>query len=272
MGEDLINHRILERLDAAVRGDRPVVMATVIETHRSAPRHAGAKMLIYADGETFGSIGGGEMEARVIREAEDVLDAGEPRLVSYRLTDPDRGDPGVCGGDVSLYLEAYMPASTIFVIGCGHIGRAVAELADWIGFRVVAYDDRPELADRAEMPNAALVLGGDFPSALEQAPITAETHVVLVSRNMDVDVSLLPLVLETPARSIGVMGSVRRWRATREALLEAGVDGQALDRVRAPIGLELNAETPEEIAVSILGEVVMDRRGGTGASMADAVP
>lgn len=272
MAEDLINHRILERLSAAVSGARPVVLATVIDTRRSAPRHAGSKMLVYADGETTGSIGGGEMEARVIEEALRVHSDGKPRLLSYQLADPGRGDPGICGGEVSLYLEAYMPASTVFVIGCGHIGRAVVELADWIGFRVVAYDDRPDLADPEAMPAADQVLGGDFTAAIEKEPITSETHVVVVTRNLDVDLGVLPLLLDTQARSIGVMGSATRWRATRKALMESGVAADDIARLQAPIGLELNAETPEEIAVSIISQIVMDRRGGEGSAMSNAVP
>ena len=271
MGEDLINQRILQELAVAVDKDVPIVLATVIDTRRSVPRHAGSKMLVYRDGRTTGSIGGGEMEARVIEEAVGVFGDGKPRLLSYELADPRRGDPGICGGEVSLYLEAYMPASTVFVIGCGHIGRAVVQLAHWIGFRVVAYDDRPELADPEALADADVVVGGEFAAALQEAPITSETHVVVVSRNMGVDVDVLPLVLDTPARSIGVMGSRKRWRATRIALEEAGVPADAMVRLRAPIGLELNAETPEEIAVSILSEIVMERRGGAGAAMTDAV-
>ena len=271
MAENLINQRIVAELSAAIEQDTPVVMATVIDTSRSVPRHAGSKMLIYRDGATTGSIGGGEMEARVIDEAKVVLGDGQPRLVSYRLTDPNRGDPGVCGGEVSLYLEAYMPASTVFVIGCGHIGKAVVELAHWIGFRVVAYDDRRELANESALPGADVVASGDFSRVLADNPMTSETHVVLVSRNMGVDLDVLPLVLNTEPKSIGVMGSRRRWQTTRAALEEAGVSGEAIERLTAPIGLELNAETPEEIALSIMGEIVMNRRGGDGAAMSDAV-
>ena len=272
MTEDLINQRILKELSSAIEDDKSVVLATVIDTRRSVPRHAGSKMLVYRDGTTSGSIGGGEMESRVIEESNGVFGDGKPRLVSYTLTDPGRGDPGICGGDVSLYLEAYMPTSTVFVIGCGHIGRAVAELAHWMGFRVVAFDDRPELADPKLLPDADVVVSGDIAAALDKSPITSETHVVVVSRSSPVDVKVLPALLESPARSIGVMGSRTRWRATRAALVEAGMTEEALNRLTSPIGLELNAETPEEIAVSILGEIVMERRGGSGTAMSDALP
>lgn len=243
------------------------MLATVIDTRRSVPRHAGSKMLVYGDGTTSGSIGGGEMEARVIEESRAALADGRPRLLSYELISPARGDPGVCGGEVTLYLEAFMPTSTVFVIGCGHIGKAVVELAHWLGFRVVAYDDRAELADPASLPDADAVGTGDFAAMLAANPITAGTHVVVVSRNMGVDLAVLPALLETPARSIGVMGSRRRWQATVNELEERGIAADVLERVRAPIGLELNAETPEEIALSIMSEIIVDRRGGSGEAM-----
>ena len=160
-----------------------------------------------------------------------------------------------------------MPASTVFVIGCGHIGRAVVELAHWLGFRVVAYDDRPDLADPVLLTDADVVASGDLEALLDE--IDSSTHVVVVTRNMEVDVRIVPRLLETPARSIGVMGSSRRWQETRTVLAGRGIPDEALARLSAPIGLELNAETPEEIAVSIMSEIIMGRRGGTGEAMAD---
>ena len=159
-----------------------------------------------------------------------------------------------------------MPAATVFVIGCGHIGRAVIQLAHWLGFRVVAYDDRPDLADPELLPDADLVASGDLDDLLSE--VTANTHFVVVTRNMAVDVAIVPRLLETEARSIGVMGSRRRWQETRATLESAGVPAESLAKLSAPIGLELNAETPEEIAVSIMSEIILGRRGGTGEAMA----
>jgi len=251
---------VITRLVESLAQDRAVVLATVIDTSRSVPRHAGSKMLVFADGTTAGTIGGGEMESRVVAEALRCLDSGRPRLVDYQLVDPSRGDPGVCGGTVQLYLEPYMPTPTVFVIGAGHIGRAVADLAHWLGFRVVVYDDRAEVLTPETLATADVCVGGPISHALKDHPVTTETHIVVVTRNMGVDVAVLPELLATSARSIGVMGSHRRWAATRAALIDAGVASETLDRVRSPIGVELHAETPEEIAVSILAEVVALRR------------
>jgi xanthine dehydrogenase accessory factor len=247
-----IARALADALDAGV----PVAMATVVRTQHSVPRHAGAKMLVYGDGHQLGTIGGGEMESRVRAAAADALASGHPTSLEFDLVDPTHGDPGVCGGSAFIYLEPYMPQAHVVVIGCGHVGAAVIELAHWLGFRVTALDDRADVADAALLPDADVVLAGPLGESLQQVTIDESTHAVLVTRNVAVDVEVLPIVLDSPAQSIGVMGSSRRWATTRAKLAEAGVDDEQLDRVNAPIGLGINAETPAEIALSILTEIV----------------
>ena len=241
-------------LDAVDRGES-VVVATVVDTDRSVPRHAGSKMLVFGDGRQVGTIGGGEMEARVIDACVDALVAGTPRLINFELVDPAVGDPGVCGGTITFYLEPLMPEANILIVGCGHVGKAVADLAHWLGYRVSALDDRTELATAEQVPNADQVLAGPVADTIGQAMVTSQTHIVLVTRNLAVDLEAIPAALATPARSIGVMGSTRRWGITRQKLIDAGVQVDQLERVRSPIGLDIGAETPEQIALSILAEI-----------------
>ena len=129
-------------------------LCTVVRERGSVPRHAGSKMLVYADGRLQGTIGGGEMESRVIREALAALADGQPRVVEYKLVDPTQGDPGVCGGEVEVFVEPIRPRPTVLVIGGGHIGRAVVHLAHWLGFRVALADDRPEFCTPEWAPGA----------------------------------------------------------------------------------------------------------------------
>ena len=252
------DREILFQLARAVEDGRPVVLATVVNTRRSAPRHSGTKMLVYADGTTAGTIGGGEMEARVIDAAAEVLSDRRPRLLEYALVDPQRGDPGVCGGEVEIYLEPYMPRHTVYVVGCGHVGRGVVDLAHWLGYRTVAIDDRPEMVTAEALPNADQRLAGSLADLDEKVP--EDASIVLVTRNTDLDVAALPNALSTPARYIGVMGSITRWRSVSSRLLEAGVTASDLERVHSPIGIEMNAETIEEIAVSIMSEIIQVNR------------
>lgn len=259
-GED---HRVLEALSEAIVSETPVVLATVIATRRSVPRHAGTKMLVFADGTTVGTVGGGVMESRVIAEAGEVLRIGAPKLVDYELIEPHRGDPGVCGGEVQVYLEPYMPRPTVVVVGAGHVGRAVVDLAHWLGHRTVVVDDRAERLTPDAMPNADARLEGPADEILAGLDITPDTAVVIVSRDVSIDVAAIDAVADTPAVYVGVMGSARRWRFVRQQLVTRGVTDEVLDRIHVPIGIDLGAETVEEIAVAILGEVIGVRRDAT---------
>lgn len=255
-GDDLI----LRELTTALEERRPVALATIIATRRSVPRHAGTKMLVFADGETIGTVGGGEMEAKVVAAARETIAERRPRVVEYELVNPDEGDPGICGGEATLYLEPYMSPHTVYVIGCGHVGAAVVDLAHWLGYRTVAIDDRPDLVTAEALPNADVRFGGQIAAALAAHPVPEDASIVVVTRSPEMDVRILPDLLAANARYVGVMGSRKRWAATREQLLENGVSAKALDRVHVPIGIELNAETVEEIAVSIMSEVIRDNR------------
>lgn len=224
-------------------------------------------MLVYADGRIAGTIGGGEMESLVIAAAQEALMDGQTRIIPYSLVDPTRGDPGVCGGNVEIFVEPYLPRNTLFVIGCGHVGRSLTSLGAWLPMRVVAYDDRAELATPELVPEADVLLSGDFAAALEAEPVDSQTFVALVTRNVTLDRQLLPLLLATPAPYIGVMGSRRRWEETRRLLLADGVAERELARVVSPIGLELQAETPNEIAVSIMAQILQVERDASGEPM-----
>ncbi len=258
-----MGHDIVRQLAAAIERGVPVALATVVRTDRSVPRRAGTKMLVFADGAMTGTVGGGELEARVRAEAVEALADGRPRLLTFDLVDPASGDPGVCGGTAEIYLEPHMPDPLLFIVGAGHVGRAVADLATWVGFRPVVWDDRPEAIaelEAAEGRPVEATATGPIGEALAAHPLDGHSAVVMVTRNVALDVDLLPPLLATGAGYIGLMGSSRRWSTTRAALAEAGVAASDLDRVVSPIGVEINAETPEEIALSILAQVVAHHR------------
>ncbi len=264
-GED---SQVLTELLAAQTRREPVALAVIIRDQGSVPRHAGTKMLVYSDGRTLGTVGGGEMEARVVAAAAEALRDGQTRLVPYSLVDPQRGDPGVCGGSVEIYVEPHLSPATLYVLGCGHVGRALVSLGHWLGYRVVAWDDRTELATPQNVPDADVLLSGPLPEALAAQPIDGRTYVAVVTRNVGLDRQIMPHLVETPAAYLGVMGSRRRWQETQRQLLTDGLSAERLARITAPIGLELNAESPAEIAVSIMAQIIMAQRGGDGQPIA----
>ncbi len=253
-------------LEAQASG-RSAALCTVIRATGSVPRHSTSKMLVYANSQFVGTIGGGEMENRTIEAAREVARSGQARVLEYNLVDPKKGDPGVCGGTVEIFIEPINPPPQIVIIGAGHVGRATAHLAKWLGFRVIVNDDRAELVTSDWIPDADAYLPGTLADQLAALNLNSQTYVLLLTRGVQFDVALLPKLLEADVAYIGVIGSQRRWSTSLKQLRELGIPEDQLARVHAPIGLELNAETPEEIAVSIMAEIMMLRSGGTGQSM-----
>jgi xanthine dehydrogenase accessory factor len=231
-------------------------LCTIIRSKGSTPRHATSKMLVYPDGHIIGTVGGGEVENRVIKEAVQSLEDGAPRLLAYNMANPERGDPGVCGGQVEIYVEPILPKPVLVVVGVGHVGKAVAHLAKWLGFNVVVSDDRADFCNAQAVPDAEEF----YPLPLEELSgnfkITPWTYLVLTTRGIDVDIRGLPSLLDTQAAYIGVIGSKRRWATTKKKLVDAGVPKERLEKIHSPIGIEIYAETPEEIAVSIMAEII----------------
>jgi len=250
-------YQVLVELEA---NHQPVALCTIVSSQGSTPRHVGSKMIVYQDGHILGTVGGGELESRVLATALEAIQDGKPRLLAYNLADPQRGDPGVCGGQVEVFVEPIQPKPTLVVVGAGHVGKAIAHLAHWLGFHVVVSDDRPELCSPESVPEADEFIPGLLAELPQHLSITSWTYLVLTTRNVTIDVPGLPVLLETPAAYIGVIGSKRRWATTLQMLREAGVAEERLARVHSPMGLEIRAETPEEIAVSIMAEIIKERR------------
>jgi xanthine dehydrogenase accessory factor len=244
---------------------KAVALATVVRASGSTPRAAGARMIVLPDGSIRHSIGGGRFEALVVEEALRLLrEGGAPALKTYPFRPEGPGSFGsVCGGEADVFIEVVRRAPRLVIVGGGHCGMALARMAPLVDFRVWVIEDRPEFArpERFEGMRVERVLCagegfGDLP-ALEP-----DDFVVLVSRGHDTDRMALGRLLNRPLRYLGMIGSRRRVETVFGELRAAGAGEEALKRVRAPIGLEIGAETPEEIAVSILAEIVRIRRAG----------
>ena len=259
-------YRALSELEAK---NESAALCTVVKSEGSTPRHVGSKMLVYPDGHFIGTVGGGDLEHRVLDEAWMALGDGQPRHLHYNMSDPSRGDVGVCGGQVEVFVEPILPAPMVIVIGAGHVGKAVAHLAKWLGFRVAVSDDRAEFCTPEVAPEADAYYPVPMGKLTEHVKVTRQTFLVLTTRGSNVDAAGLGQLLETEAGYIGVIGSKRRWLETVKALKQQGVPVEKIERVHSPIGLELQAETPEEIAVSIMAEILMVRNKGTGKIMGE---
>jgi xanthine dehydrogenase accessory factor len=258
---------IYQALADIEKNNETAALCTVVKSIGSTPRHVGSKMLVYPDKKFIGTVGGGDLENRVLKEAWLAMSDGESRLLSYTMADPSRGDPGVCGGTVEVFVEPILPPATIVVIGAGHVGKAVVHLAKWLGFKVAVSDDRAEFCNPEATPGADAYYPVPMGELAEHLKINKRTYIVITSRGSSVDVQGLPRLLEADAAYIGVIGSKRRWLTTVKALKAKGVSDESIAQVHSPMGLELNAETPEEIAVSIMAEILMLKDQGTGKPM-----
>jgi len=240
---------------------KSATLCTVVNTSGSTPRHSTSKMIVYPDGSIIGTVGGGELENQVIAEALLCQKNGLSRLLEYKMTDPERGDVGICGGQVMIYVEPIHPAPLIVVIGGGHVGKAVAHLAKWLGYRIAVSDDRLLFCTLEANPDADFFIPVEMKNIPDNLEIDAHTYLVLTTRGVSVDKEGLPSLIKTNAGYIGVIGSRKRWAETVKHLKSLGVAAEEISKIHAPIGLEIHAETPEEIAVSIMAEIVsIDRK------------
>lgn len=241
------------------KGDK-AALATITMTKGSTPREQGAKMLVKSDGTIVGSIGGGSLELEVCKEALKVIASGKAKVLHFDLTGRAAEVGMVCGGIMDVFIEPIVSPPTLYIFGGGHISLALAKIGKMLEFRTVVIDDSPEFANRERFPEADEVLVQDFKSASSQFQIDESSYIVIVTRGHLSDEMVLEWAIKTKARYIGMIGSKKKVKTVYSHLQSRGISQEMLKRVHAPIGLEINAETPEEIAVSILAEIIQVKR------------
>ncbi len=235
------------------------VLATVISSEGSAPRNAGAKMLIKEDGSAIGTVGGGKLEQQVRQRAAEVMKSGETEIVHFDLSGKDINGM-ICGGQAEIFLEPILSPETLFLCGAGHISLATAVIGKMLGFRIVVIDPRPEYNNKERFPDADSLVVESYESAFKKLSITGDDYIIIYTPQHSRDEQCLQLACGTKARYIGMIGSKKKVKEIKEHLLKKGITKKKLDSVYAPIGLEIEAETPEEIAISILAEIIKVRR------------
>ena len=254
---------ITQRLLRAAEGGEPVFLASVLE---AGPRsiEPGARLLVERSGERIGSLGDGVLDDALAGYAPEAF----PRHLTQTLyVTPDGLSERTVIGATAIYVEIVEAKPVFLVVGGGHIGRSLSKLADFLDFHVAVLDDREDFANEERLPEADQVICEDYEEALEKFPIGANTYITLVTRGHKQDELSLRKCLGRGAAYLGMIGSRRRTGAVLQHLRDEGFDADELDRVRTPIGLSIGAETPEEIAISIMAEVIMMRRGGDGSVM-----
>jgi len=236
-------------------------LVTIVSAAGSTPREEGAKMLVKTDGSILGTIGGGSLESRVIEEAIKVIGQGKPKRLHISMTAKEVEAEGMlCGGEVEVFIEPILTPPTLYIFGGGHISLPLARMGKLLGFKIAVIDDRAEFANADRFPEADSILAGDFAKVFPRLKIDKSSYIVIVTRNHQYDDMVLEWAVGTKAKYIGMIGSKAKTKAVFSHLLTKGITKERLDRVHAPIGLEIKAQTPEEIAVSILAEIIKVRR------------
>jgi len=257
---------ILREALKRVNSGETIALVTVIETKGSTPREVGAKMLVNKDSSIAGTIGGGITEAKVIEEAKQALKEGKGKLLTYHLTKEEAAlnEGAICGGDMKIFIDILQPKEEVLIFGAGHIAVYVSKLMKMIGFKVTIIDDRKEFANQERFPEADEIIAEDIEKALTHLKITPFTYIIIVTRGHLKDKEVLASVIGSSAAYIGMIGSRKKNATVFQHLEEQGVLKEELDKVHAPIGIGINAQTPEEIAVSIVAEIIQVRRGKKG--------
>ena len=247
-------------------------LATIIVTKGATPRKDSSKMLVYEDGRRSGTIGGGFTESEVCREALVALTTGKPKLLSFDLTGVDHEESAlVCGGSMQVYVEPVLPDPTLFIFGAGFVSRAVAEAAKPIGFRIAIVDDRIEYANPEKFPNADDFYVDRWEEAFKKLPVDNFSYLFIATRGHGLDLRCLRFAVKSPARYIGMLGSLKKVQSLFDLLEKEGIDPAQFKRVFVPAGIDIGSETAEEIAASIAAELVAVRKNLDIQSMRDAL-
>jgi xanthine dehydrogenase accessory factor len=242
---------LIEILAKAIANKQPAALATVVEVKGASPAKVGAQIVLLEDGGTVGTVGGGKLESAILDDARLALTSGLPRLSKYSLTEEGTDAVGtLCGGEVRVFIQPFLPPPQLIIVGGGHIGRPLKVMGEAAGFDVLVVDAE---AGRANVPG------------LDSVHLTADSFIVLITTDHVSDEAALRQVIDSPVRYIGMIGSRHKCETILSHLRADGIGEDALKRVYAPIGLNLGGPTPEEIAVAILAEVIAVRRGGRAA-------
>lgn len=243
------------------RSGQKCAVATIVQVNGSIPSYESAKILVREDGSMTGTIGGGCVEAEVWNAAREVIANEHPKHLTFSLGQDAAYDNGlICGGQLDVFVEPVIPQPHAIIFGAGHISKSLSKVAALAGFSTTVVDDREAFANRERFPEAEEVIAGEYEQVFPKLLVNHTTYLVIVTRGHRDDMRVLKWALTTPARYISMIGSKRKTLGVMKELLKEGIEREQFDRLHAPMGLEIGAITPEEIAVSVVAEMIAVRR------------
>jgi xanthine dehydrogenase accessory factor len=267
-----VNQEVFAALSEALDRGEEVALVTIVAATGSTPQRVGAKMLVFPDGRTVGTIGGGCYENDAFWKAREAIKARRPLNVKYELNDDFAQETGlVCGGQMEVFIEPVEASPDVYVFGAGHVGYWVAKMAHDVGFRVHVVDDREKFANTERFGEGIEVIVEDIPAWIEQHPLPPTAYAVIVTRGHTHDLDALRALAAQRLRYLGLIGSKAKVRRIFDELVREGASEESLKGVHAPIGLDIGAITPQEIGVSIVAELIAAKHGKTSEPNVAAV-
>ena len=257
-----MNQEVFAAVAAALERGEAAALVTIVSTTGSTPQRVGAKMLVFADGHIVGTIGGGCYENDAFGKARLAIEDRKPQLLHYELSDDFAQETGlICGGQMDVYIEPIEPSPELYVIGAGHVGFHLARLAHEVGFRVHVVDDREKFANTERFPTADEIIVDDIPAWIARTELPPHAYMVIVTRGHTNDLEALRALAPRELRYLGLIGSRAKVARIFDELASSAMPAGQLRHVHAPIGLDIGAVTPQEIAVSILAELIAVKHG-----------
>jgi xanthine dehydrogenase accessory factor len=236
-------------------------LATIVQVRGSIPSFESAKLLVREDGSMLGTIGGGCVEAEVWNVAREVIETEKPRHLHFSLGQDAAYDNGlICGGQLDVFVEPVIPQPSAIIFGAGHISKSLAKVAGIAGFRTVVVDDREMFANRERFPEADEVIAGEYENVFPSLEVNETSYLIIVTRGHRDDMRVLQWAVTTRAKYIAMIGSKRKVISVIRELEKQGMSSDLFERISAPMGLDIGAITPEEIAVSVTAEMIAVRR------------
>ncbi len=252
---------VYEELVRLRRSGQKCALATIVQVNGSIPSFQSAKLLVREDGSMLGTIGGGCVEAEVWTAAREVMETEKPRKLDFSLGQDAAYENGlICGGQLSVYVEPVTPQPRALIFGAGHISKSLAKAAEMAGFATVVVDDREQYANRERFPDAEEVHAGEYEEVFEKLDVTGASYIIIVTRGHRDDMRVLRWAVGTPARYVAMIGSKRKVLSVVKELEKEGISEEAFAKLNAPMGFDIGAVTPEEIAISVVAEMIAVRR------------
>lgn len=243
------------------RSGQKCALATIVQVNGSIPSYESAKLLVREDGSMTGTVGGGCVEAEVWNAAREVIETEQPKHLTFSLGQDAAYDNGlICGGQLNVFVEPIIPQPRAYIFGAGHVSKSLSKVATLAGFGTVVIDDRETFANRERFPEAEEVHAGEYEAVFPNLEINSSSYLIIVTRGHRDDMRVLKWAINTPARYVAMIGSKRKTLSVMKELMKDGIPREAFDRLHAPMGLDIGAISPEEIAISVVAEMIAVRR------------